>query len=145
MLKVKIRKTVESAKLPQKMTPNSSGYDIFANVIDEVTIPPQEAALVSAGFSLEIPPGYEAQIRPRSGLALKNKIGILNTPGTIDSDFRGDVQIILFNFGKKEFLVTPYMRIAQMVFTKVEEAVFEEQDHLNQSKRNAGGFGHTGL
>jgi dUTP pyrophosphatase len=145
MLKIKIRKTVETAKLPQKMTPNSSGYDIFANVRDNVAIQPQEAALISAGFSLEIPLGYEAQIRPRSGLALKNKISILNTPGTIDADFRGEVQIILFNFGKKEFIITPHMRIAQMIFTKVEEAVFEEQDQLSESQRDAGGFGHTGV
>jgi dUTP pyrophosphatase len=144
MLKVKIRKTVGTAKLPQKMTPNSSGYDIFANVPSNITIPPYEAALVSAGFSLEIPPGYEAQIRPRSGLALQNKISLLNTPGTIDADFRGEVQIILFNFGENEFLVTPQMRIAQMVFAKVEKVVFEEGSELSPSMRNNGGFGHTG-
>lgn len=145
MLKVKIKKISEFAKLPKKMTPHSSGYDIFSNNSDEIIIPPQKVVLIPTGFALEIPQKYEAQIRPRSGLAINHKIGILNSPGTIDSDFRGEVKIIAYNFGKKDFIVKNHMRIAQLIFSKVEDVIFQKSDLLSETDRNSGGFGHTKL
>jgi len=99
------------------MTEQSSGFDLYADV-DELIVQPKDVALISTGISLEIPQGYEAQVRPRSGLAVKHKIGVLNSPGTIDADYRGEVKVILFNFGNESFVVTRNMRIAQMVFAK---------------------------
>ncbi len=145
MIEVKIKKCSESAKLPEKMTNHSSGYDIFAAILDEVKISPDEIALIPAGFALEIPEGYEAQIRPRSGLALKNGISILNSPGTIDADYRGEVKIILINQGKMDFVVTKNMRIAQIVFAKVPHLELIEVKTINNTGRDSGGFGHTGL
>ena len=143
MIKVKIKRLSKTAKLPEKMTPHSSGYDIFADLAKDVVILPKDVVLISTGFSLEIPQGYEAQIRPRSGLAINHKIGILNSPGTIDSDYRGEVKIIAFNFGDEDFIVKPNMRIAQMVFSKVEDIILEESNSLSRTERDAGGFGHT--
>ncbi len=127
-----------------RMTAGSSGWDIRAACKDEIAVAPGEAALVPAGFVLSIPPGYEAQIRPRSGMALKKKIGILNSPGTIDSDYRGEVRIILFNFGRNDYTVNRSDRIAQMVFSRVPSISLEELDRIDQTERGAGGFGHTG-
>ncbi len=143
MLHIKLKKLSETAQLPKKMTANSSGYDIFADV-EKVIISPNNTALIPTGFSMEIPSGYEAQIRPRSGLAANNAIGILNSPGTIDADYRGEVKIILFNFGQKPFTITRGMRIAQMVISKVEEVEIVETNELGETVRNDGGFGHTG-
>jgi len=143
MIKIKFKKLTQTAHTPQKMTEHSSGYDLYADV-DELGIQPKDAALISTGISLEIPPGYEAQVRPRSGLAIKNKIGILNSPGTIDADYRGEVKVILFNFGNEPFVVKRDMRIAQMVFAKVEHAELEESTSLEETERDDGGFGHTG-
>jgi dUTP pyrophosphatase len=143
MITIKIKGLSNSANLPKKMTPHSSGYDIFADLAKDVIILPKNVALIPTGFSLEIPQGYEAQIRPRSGLALNHKIGILNSPGTIDADYRGEVKIIAFNFGDKDFIVKPNMRIAQMVFIKVEEIALEESNSLSKTERDSGGFGHT--
>jgi len=145
MIKVRIKRFSKTAKLPEKMTPHSSGYDIFANLSQDFVISPKDVALIPTGFSLEIPQGYEAQIRPRSGLAINRKIGILNSPGTIDSDYRGEVKIIAFNFGDENFIVKPNMRIAQMVFSKVEDTVLEESISLSKTKRDSGGFGHTDI
>lgn len=142
---VKIRKNTDTAQLPVKTTPHSSGYDIFADISDDVILQPQAVELIPSGFSLEIPIGFEAQIRPRSGLALKHKIGVLNSPGTIDADYRGEIKVILINHGKDEFIITKQMRIAQMVFVKTPQIKLEETDTINETKRNAGGFGHTGL
>ena len=125
------------------MTEHSSGFDLYADG-DEIIIQPKDVALVSTGISLEIPPGYEAQVRPRSGLAIKHKIGILNSPGTIDADYRGEVKVILFNFGKEPFVVTRDMRIAQMVIARVEHVELIESNFLEKTERNDGGFGHTG-
>jgi len=143
MINIKFRKLTQTAHIPQKMTEHSSGFDLYADV-DELIVQPKDVALISTGISLEIPQGYEAQVRPRSGLAAKYKIGVLNSPGTIDADYRGEVKVILFNFGNESFVVTRNMRIAQMVFAKVEHAELEESTSLEETERNDGGFGHTG-
>lgn len=143
MLKIKLKKLRESVKLPQKMTGNSAGYDIYANIKGEMIVKPKEVVLVPTGFALEIPSGYEAQIRPRSGLAVKHKIGVLNSPGTIDADYRGEVKIILINLGNEDFIIEKNRRIAQMVFSQVPDTVLVETESLSVTKRNRGGFGHT--
>ncbi|MBN2184339.1 MAG: dUTP diphosphatase [Candidatus Krumholzibacteriota bacterium] len=126
------------------MTPGSSGFDICAACREETVIRPGEVAVIPAGFELSVPGGYEAQIRPRSGLALKKKIGLLNSPGTIDSDYRGEVGVILFNFGKEDFIVRRGARIAQIVFCRLPEVELTEVDSLDATSRGQGGFGHTG-
>ena len=118
--------------------------DIHAAVTSDVKIDAGETALIPTGFMLEIPRGYEAQIRPRSGLAIKHSVGILNAPGTIDSDYRGEVKIILTNFGKQPFVVHRGDRIAQMVISVVARVSWDERGHVEQTTRGAGGFGHTG-
>lgn len=145
MLNVKIKKLRNSVKLPKKMTGNSSGYDIYANLKTEITIPSGEVALIPTGFAMEIPQGYEAQIRPRSGLALKHYIGVMNSPGTIDADYRGEVKIILINLGSEEFLIKNNRRIAQMIFTALPEVILTETKTLSTTNRNEGGFGHTDI
>jgi dUTP pyrophosphatase len=129
--------------LPSYATEGSAGMDVCADV-KEVDIPPGETVLIPAGFSMELPQGFEAQIRPRSGLAMKHQIGILNAPGTIDSDYRGEVKIILTNFGKRPFVVRRGDRIAQMVIARYSRVTWKETDTLNESQRGAGGFGHSG-
>lgn len=119
--------------------------DICADVSADVVIPPGQSALVPAGFSIELPPGHEAQIRPRSGLAVKHSIGILNSPGTIDSDYRGEVKVILTNFGSEPFTVRRGDRIAQMVVGRYERVAWKESNGLDETPRGAGGFGHTGM
>jgi len=143
MINIKFKKLTHTAHTPQKMTEHSSGFDLYADV-EELIIQPKDVALIQTGISLEIPQGYEAQVRPRSGLAATHKIGVLNSPGTIDADYRGEVKVILFNFGNEPFTVTMNMRIAQMVFAKVEQAELEESASLEETERNDGGFGHTG-
>jgi deoxyuridine 5''-triphosphate nucleotidohydrolase (dut) len=143
MISIKFKKLTQTAHTPKKMTKHSSGFDLYADV-DELIIQPKDVALISTGISLEIPPGYDAQVRPRSGLSVKHKIGILNSPGTIDADYRGEVKVILFNFGNEPFVITRDMRIAQMVFSKVEHAELVESASLKETERNDGGFGHTG-
>ena len=145
MIRVKIKRLSKTARLPEKMTTHSAGYDIYADLPQDFFISPKDVALIPTGFSIEIPFGYEAQIRPRSGLAINHKIGILNSPGTIDADYRGEVKIIAFNFGDKDFIVKQDMRIAQMVFSKIEDSVLEESISLSNTERDSGGFGHTGI
>jgi len=128
----------------KKMTPGSSGFDIVAACKDDIVVEPGKAVLVPAGFKLSIPDGFEAQVRPRSGLALKNSISILNAPGTIDSDYRGEVKVILFNFGNENFVVKRGDRIAQLVFSRVPEVEILEVSNLDETARGSGGFGHTG-
>jgi len=128
----------------ERMTPGSSGYDIVAACGEDVTIESGKVVLVPAGFKLAIPPGYEAQVRPRSGLALRNSIGVLNSPGTIDSDYRGEVQVILFNFGREPFVVHRGDRIAQLVFSALPRVELEQVDDLDETERGSGGFGSTG-
>ena len=118
--------------------------DIYAAVESDVALQPGETTLIPTGFSMEIPRGYEAQIRPRSGLAVKHQIGILNSPGTIDPDYRGEVKIILSNFGKNAFIVKRGDRIAQMIISSYTKVVWNEVDALETTKRGTGGFGHTG-
>jgi dUTP pyrophosphatase len=119
--------------------------DILAAVTEPVVILPGSCALIPSGFSIELPPGFEAQIRPRSGLAIKSSIGILNAPGTIDSDYRGEVKIILSNFGRTEFTVNRGDRIAQMIVARYARVSWETSDTLEGTDRGAGGFGHTGV
>ena len=130
--------------LPSYTTEGSAGMDIRAAVENKMIIHPSEIVLVPTNLSVEIQEGFEIQVRPRSGLAIKNGIGILNSPGTIDSDYRGEVKIIMMNFGKEDFVISRGDRIAQLVVSKVYHAVIEENNELNSSKRGEGGFGHTG-
>lgn len=130
--------------LPSYATPGSSGMDLHAGISGPQVIRPGEACVIPTGFSIEIPPGYEAQVRPRSGLAIKHGIGILNSPGTIDSDYRGEVKIILTNFGRENFLVHRGDRIAQLVIMPVVRAAWDEVTSVEQTSRGSGGFGHTG-
>ena len=130
--------------LPQYATNGSSGMDIRASLDIPVTLQPLERTLVPTGLFVEIPTGYEIQIRPRSGLAIKQGITCLNTPGTIDSDYRGEIKIILINLSSEEQVINHGDRIAQMIIQKTERAEFEQVEFLNETERAAGGFGHTG-
>jgi dUTP pyrophosphatase len=141
----RIDQTKADIPLPAYATEGSAGMDICAAVDNNVIIQPNETVLVPSGFSIELLPGFEAQIRPRSGLAIKHRIGILNSPGTIDSDYRGEIKIILTNFGNAPFTVYRGDRIAQMVITRYSRVMWNEQAHLAQSERGDGGFGHTGI
>ena len=132
-------------ELPKYMTPLAAGMDIRAAVKESLILKPKDIALIPTGFAIAIPEGFEAQIRPRSGLAVKYGITIINSPGTIDADYRGEVKIAVINLGKAEYTVNRGDRIAQMVIKKVCQAVIEQADKLNSTKRNSGGFGHTGV
>jgi dUTP pyrophosphatase len=131
--------------LPRYMTPNSSGMDLFAAIEEEFVLRPGQRQLIATGIALALPEGYEAQLRPRSGLALEKGVTILNSPGTIDSDYRGEIGIILINLGEDPFAIHRGDRIAQMVIQKVVKAELYLRDELDQTGRNKGGFGHTGL
>ena len=135
----------EDLPLPRYMSAGASGMDLCAAVTDAITIPPKEVAMIPIGIRIALPEGFEAQVRPRSGLAARHGIGILNSPGTVDSDYRGEVKVILFNFGKEDFVVNRGDRIAQMIITRVARANLVEQDALEDTQRGSGGFGHTGL
>jgi dUTP pyrophosphatase len=130
--------------LPEYATHGSSGLDLRAAIENDLIIPAGKIGLLPTNIRVEIPEGFEIQVRPRSGLAAKYGIGILNSPGTIDSDYRGEIKVILFNYGKEDFLIKRGDRIAQMVITKIYRANFIESVELNESKRSEGGFGHTG-
>ncbi len=143
---LKIPTTAEDeGKIPTYGTKESAGADIRAHLSETVVVEAGSTALIPTGLRFAIPPGYEIQIRPRSGLALKHGVTVLNTPGTIDSDYRGEIKIILINHGKEDFAVAPNMRIAQMVVAPVIQAQFALADQLELSTRGEGGFGHTGL
>ena len=131
--------------LPRYMTPHSAGMDVCAAVEQPTALDPGEITLIPSGFAISLPIGFEAQIRPRSGLAVKHGIGIINAPGTIDADYRGEVKIALINFGKIPYVISRGDRIAQMVINKVCQARFEMVETLDESTRNSGGFGHTGI
>jgi dUTP pyrophosphatase len=133
-----------SNPLPEYETAGSSGMDIRANLDMPKTLQPLERALIPTGLFIELPGGYEAQIRPRSGLAIKKGITCLNSPGTIDADYRGEIKIILINLSQQEQVIQPGDRIAQMIIQKVEKGVWKEAEQLEATVRNAGGFGHTG-
>ena len=130
--------------LPEYSTAFSAGMDIRANLKEEIILDPGKRILVPTGLFIELPPHYEAQIRPRSGLAIKKGISVLNTPGTIDSDYRGEVGIILVNLSDEPFKISDGERICQMVIARHETIEWEETDDLNSSERGSGGFGHTG-
>lgn len=130
--------------LPLRMTEHAAGFDLHAAVTEPVAIAPGEIRLIPCGFAMAIPHGYEAQVRPRSGLASRHGITLVNTPGTIDSDYRGEVQVPLINLGKAVFTVERAMRIAQMLVLPVPEVQLVEVDELDDTTRGAGGFGHTG-
>jgi dUTP pyrophosphatase len=132
-------------ELPKYETNLSAGMDLRANIDNPVTLKPLERALIKTGLFIELPEGYEAQIRPRSGLAFKKGISVLNTPGTIDADYRGEIGIILVNISNEEFIVNDGERICQMIIAKHEKAILEEVDFLTETDRGAGGFGHTGV
>jgi len=144
MIKVLIKKLNPKAELPKYKTEGSSGMDLMALIEKPITIKPQNSALIPTGLSIVIPEDTEIQIRPRSGLAAKSSISVLNTPGTIDSDYRGEIKIILFNHGKEEFTVNCRDRIAQMILVPVLKAEFEEVEELPKTIRGSGGFGSTG-
>lgn len=131
--------------LPSYATDGSAGMDICAAIDGDLEIQPGETALIPTGFIIELPIGHEAQVRPRSGLAIKHNLGIMNAPGTIDSDYRGEVKIILTNFGKNPYTVHRGDRIAQMIIARYERVKWEEANSLEQSSRGGGGFGHTGI
>jgi dUTP pyrophosphatase len=142
-LKVKKFPGTEDLPLPQYMTEHAAGMDVYAAVTEDVLLKAGETKLIPTGMSIEVPVGYEAQIRPRSGLALKHGIGILNAPGTIDADYRGEVGIILTNFSKTDFVVKRGERVAQMVVAPVAKVTITLQEELTATARGAGGFGHT--
>ncbi|MGE5404154.1 MAG: dUTP diphosphatase [Candidatus Saccharibacteria bacterium] len=145
-LTVRIERMEHSAglPLPEYMTEGAAGVDLYAANEEPVNLEPGKVALIPTGLKIEIPLGFEAQVRPRSGLALKHGITVLNTPGTIDSDYRGEVKVIVINLGDKEYIVQRGDRIAQMIFCRVERAAFAEVKSLQETARGAGGFGHTG-
>ena len=144
MIKVLIKKLNPKAVLPKYKTDGSSGMDLMALTENPVTIEPQKSALIPTGLSIAIPEDTEVQIRPRSGLAAKSNISVLNTPGTIDSDYRGEIKIILFNHGKEKFTINNNDRIAQMILMPVLKVEFEEVESLPTTLRGSGGFGSTG-
>lgn len=145
MLKVKIVKLHKQALLPVYATAHAAGMDISACLDEPVIVRPMSTGLIPSGFALELPEGYEAQLRPRSGLALRSMISLPNTPATIDADYRGEVKVILINYSPEPFTVRHGDRIAQMVVAKVEHVLFEEVGELGQTLRGEGGFGHTGI
>jgi dUTP pyrophosphatase len=129
---------------PLYTTKEAAGADVTAHLKEPLLLPPGQSALIPTGMSLAIPEGYEIQVRPRSGLALKHQVTVLNTPGTVDSDYRGEIKIILINHGKEPFLVIPGMRIAQLILAPVLRANFVRCSELTETGRGKGGFGHTG-
>jgi dUTP pyrophosphatase len=137
-------KNADGLPLPSYQTAHAAGVDLYAAVEGTLNIEPGTWKLVPSGIAVAIPNGYEGQVRPRSGLALKHGIGMLNGPGTIDADYRGEIGIILFNFSDRTFVLHRGDRIAQMVFTKVTRASFRTVDSLDETQRGKGGFGHTG-
>lgn len=143
MLEIKLKRLSTNAVIPQNMTTHASGYDIYSSNQNDIILKAGKVKLIPTGIAISIPPGYEAQIRPRSGLAIKHQIGILNAPGTIDSDYRGEIKVILFNFGDKDYVIKPQSRIAQMVIAKIEKVGFSQVKELDKTERNAGGFGST--
>ena len=131
--------------LPKYQTVLSAGMDLYANIDEPITLKPLERTLVKTGLFISLPKGYEAQIRPRSGLAFKNGITVLNTPGTIDADYRGEIGVILVNLSSQDFTINDGDRIAQMVIAKHETAIWEEVENLDETNRGEGGFGSSGV
>ncbi len=131
--------------LPAYATKQSAGMDLRADIEQPVTLKPLERRLIPTGLHIALPQGYEAQVRPRSGLALKHGITVLNTPGTIDADYRGEIGVVLVNLSNEDFVVNPGERVAQMVIAQYEQAVLQTVDTLDETERGEGGYGHTGV
>lgn len=131
--------------LPAYATSQSAGMDLRANIEEPIVLGPMQRVLVPTGLHIALPAGYEAQVRPRSGLALRHGVTVLNTPGTIDADYRGEVMVLLVNFSAEDFVINDGERIAQMVIARYEQAVFEEVEVLDETERGTGGYGHTGV
>ena len=144
MIKIKIVNK-GTQQIPEYATPQSAGMDLRANIDKPILLQPLDRKLIPTGLHIALPEGYEAQIRPRSGLALKKGITCLNTPGTIDADYRGDVGVILVNLSHEDFVVEPGERIAQMIIGKFDQVEWEVVDNLDETERGEGGFGHTGV
>ena len=145
MEKVKVQVLIsEGVTLPKYETSGSAGMDVRANISEPIVLGSLERVLVPTGIKMAIPEGYEVQVRPRSGLALKHGISMANTPGTIDSDYRGEIGVILINLSKEEYIIQPQERIGQLVLYKVAQMDFEVVESLDETERGAGGFGHTG-
>lgn len=144
MTKILIKRISDKVLMPKYETPGSSGMDIAAFIEEDIIIKPGYKEIIPTGLSLSIPKNFEVQIRPRSGLAAKNNITVLNTPGTIDSDYRGEIKVILINFGNENFIVENELRIAQMVFCPLMQAELREVKELSKTIRGDGGFGSTG-
>tara|TARA_B100000427_G_C15101805_1_gene417501 strand:+ start:19 stop:459 length:441 start_codon:yes stop_codon:yes gene_type:complete len=144
MTKILIKRLSKEISLPKYETTGSSGMDLAANIVDNINIDPGKTAIIPTGLALSVPKGFEVQIRPRSGLAAKKKITVLNTPGTIDSDYRGEIKVILINLGLESFKIEKGLRIAQMVVCPVEQVQIEEVEDLSETDRGIGGFGSTG-
>jgi|TARA_B100000123_G_C25559710_1_gene353395 dUTP pyrophosphatase len=145
MTEILIKRLSKNIDLPKYETNGSSGMDLAANIENSIQIEPGKTSIVPTGISLSIPKDFEIQIRPRSGLAAKNQISVLNTPGTIDSDYRGEIKVIMINLGSKTFTITKGLRIAQMVLCPIVKAKLKEVESLDGTKRGAGGFGSTGI
>ena len=145
MTEILIKRLSKNIPLPKYETDGSSGMDLAANIEQNVEIKPGQSAIIPTGIALSIPKNFEIQIRPRSGLAAKNQISVLNTPGTIDSDYRGELKVILVNLGKENFKIEKGIRIAQMVLCPVVRATLKEVDILEETERGEGGFGSTGV
>ncbi len=131
-------------QLPAYATEHSAGMDLRAAITEAITLKPGERRLIPTGISIALPPGYEAQVRPRSGLALKFGIGMVNSPGTIDADYRGEVGVLLINHGQDDFLISRGDRIAQLVIASYTRAIWVQRESLDETERGSGGFGHTG-
>lgn len=144
MVKIKVVNT-GCQPLPAYATSQSAGMDLRANIESPITLHPMERTLVPTGIRIELPEGYEAQVRPRSGLALKHGITVLNTPGTIDSDYRGELKVLLVNLSNDDFVVNAGERVAQMVIARHETATWEDVEVLDETERGEGGYGHTGV
>ena len=143
-VKVKI-KNLSKFELPKQLTEEAAGFDLRANIAENVTLKSLERAVIPTGLYIELPVGYEAQVRPRSGLAAKNGISLANCVGTIDSDYRGEIKVILINLSNEDFVVEDSMRIAQMVISRVPKVEWLEEEKLSETERGDGGFGHSGL
>ena len=144
MTEILIKRLSKNINLPKYETDGSSGMDLAANIEKKIIIEPGKTSIIPTGISVSLPKNFEIQIRPRSGLAAKNQISVINTPGTIDADYRGEIKVILINLGSKTFIVEKGARIAQMVLCPVIKAKLKEVDNLEQTIRGSGGFGSTG-
>jgi dUTP pyrophosphatase len=144
-VRIRIKRLRPGARIPRRQTPGASGWDLHACLEEPLRLRPGQRVSVPTGLAVALPPGYELQIRPRSGLALRHGLTLLNAPGTVDSDYRGEIRVILVHQGEEEVVIRPGDRIAQMVLSRVPQAVLEEVEELDETLRGSGGFGHTGV